>query len=368
MKKHVVMAASVMLAATSLFAYNPPAGGQNLLRLSSPFSLTGANSTAGGAMHDVIPSSVVTNPALPAFEQRIVLDLGFTIMSDKNKENTKANSGNDMGTAFQLGATIPTRWCVPTLMFQGVFAPLADMNLANNIAITANVAKDITDKVSVGLGIAGGGFWNKHASDWTLALNTGVFYNHGDLFIFKQVRFGATLMNIGKMYSETKNKGIKGTDSLGTLIEVTTWPGIATPRGGVAFILLDKGGMKIGGSTDIALPGFQNFAIDLGFGLEYSGLKFMTLKLNSAWELDFKELIEGCTNLVPAIGLSARFNLNTGANAALAKRGWQQSELTPGFAWRNLYSDINAVSVGAVLKLGMEDKDPPEITLWDEEH
>ena len=363
MKKHVVMAAGLLLAASTLFAYNPPAGGQNHLRLSSPFALTSANSTSGGAIYDVIPSSVMTNPALPAFEQRIVLDLGFTAMMDKNKE---PGSGNDFGTAFQVGITLPTRWCVPTFMVQGVFAPLYDMNLANNMAVTANVSKDITDKVSVGLGVTGGGYWNDNASDWTLAANTGVFYRHGDLFIFKDLRFGVTLMNLGKMYSDTKNIGIKSSSN--NFSEATKWPGIATPRAGVAFLLVNTGDFKIGGSTDVASPEFQDFVLDVGVGLEYSGLRFLTLKLASAWELDVRELLESKTNLIPSVGLSAKFKLNTGASATMAKRGWQESEITAGGAWRNLYTDINAFSVGAVMKLGMEDKEPPVITLWDEEH
>ncbi|MBD5428694.1 MAG: hypothetical protein HDR39_05155, partial [Treponema sp.] len=110
--KKMVVAAAALLAAGSLFAYNPPAGGQNLLRLSSPFALAGANSTAGGAIYDVMPSSVVTNPALAAIEQRIALDAGFTFMTDKNKNAVDGS----IGTAFQLGATVPTRWCVPTLL------------------------------------------------------------------------------------------------------------------------------------------------------------------------------------------------------------------------------------------------------------
>ena len=362
MKKHVLMAAGALLAVSSLFAYNPPAGGQNLLRYSSPFALSGANSTAGGPVYDVIPSSVVTNPALPAFEQRIALDLGFTVFFDKNKE--LITSGNDKGTAFQAGVTLPTRWCVPTFLVQGVFAPLHDMNLANDILFTGNVSKDITDKVSVGLGVTTGGYWNDNASDWLLAANTGVFYRHGDFFFLKDVRFAFTLMNLGKMFGSSKttqNFGIKGSAA-------EKWPGLATPRGGIAFLVVDKGDFKLGGSTDVASPAFQNFVLDLGFALEYSGLKFISFKLASAWELDLRELLENNKNLIPSAALSVKFNLNTGANETMKKRGWQESELTVAGGWRNLYTDINAVSAGAVLKLGTVDRDPPVITLWDEEN
>lgn len=354
--KKMVVAAVVLLAAGSLFAYNPPAGGQNLLRLSSPFALAGANSTAGGAIYDVMPSSVVTNPALAAIEQRIALDAGFTFMTDKNKNAVDGSTG----TAFQLGATVPTRWCVPTLLVQGVFAPLIDMHLANNIVVTANVAKDINDKVSVGIGVTGGGFWNDASSDWTLYADTGVIYNHGDLAFMKDVRFAVTLMHLGKMYTDSENlHGIKGTSA-------GMWPGIATPRIGVAALFLDKDGFKLGSSTDIAAPGFQDFVIDIGLAVEYSGFRFATFKLASAWEFDVQEFTNDRHNVIPAVALSAKFNFSAD-NKMLANHGWSESEITAAAAWRNLYEDVNAFSAGLVLKLGQEDTDPPVVTLWEDE-
>lgn len=356
MKNKVVMAAGLLLLAGSLFAYDPPAGGQNHLRLSSPMALTGANSTAGGSVYDVIPSSVLTNPALPAFEQRVVLDLGGTLLTDKNKNEDDGT----LGGAFQLGISIPTRWCVPTFIAQGLFAPLVDMPLGNHMAFTANLSKDINDKVSVGLGATFGGFWYKDISDWTFAANTGVYYNYGDLLFMKNLRFGVTLMNLGKMYSKAEMPSIKGNLA-------DDWPGLATPRAGVAANFVDTGDFRIGLSSDFAAPAFQNFVLDLGVALEYSGLSFATFKLASAWEYDVLEFSEGCKNIIPSVGLSVKFNFSAKSDT-LAKRGWNESEITVAGAWRNLYKDINAFSAGAVLKLGMEDKDPPVITLWEGEN
>ena len=49
----------------------------------------------------------------------------------------------------------------------------------------------------------------------------------------------------------------------------------------------------------------------------------------------------------------------------LAKTGWAQSEMTVSGAWKQLYKNINAVSVGATLNLGLEDTQAPEIILWE---
>lgn len=352
--KKLVMIVSALCAAGSLFAYNPPAGGQNYQRLSSPTILTSANSVAGGAILDVIPSSVVNNPALPAFEQRITLDLGGTLLLDSD------DADGSVGSAFQLGASLPTRWAVPTFLVQGIFAPLIDMHLGNNVSFTATISKDINDKVSVGLSATGGAFWNDDSSDWTIAANTGVYYNHGELFFLKDVRFGVTLMNLGKMYSDAEVLGIKGKLA-------DKWPGIATPRAGVAASLVNTGDFKLGISTDAAAPGFQDFVFDLGLGLEYSGLQFATFKLASAWEFDLNEFKEDSKNLIPAIGLSVKFNFSA-KNEAMASRGWDESEITVSGAWHKMYENVNAISAGAVVKLGQQDTDPPVITLWEGEN
>ena len=70
MVKRIAAAAAAVFMSACLFAYNPPAGGEYLFGISSPFQLTSAQSSAGGAFFDVTPASQVFNPALQAFEQR----------------------------------------------------------------------------------------------------------------------------------------------------------------------------------------------------------------------------------------------------------------------------------------------------------
>ena len=68
MKKILLLAGTALLAST-LFAYNPPFGGEEMFRLTNPELMSGAASATGGANFTVLPSSIVYNPALPAWEQ-----------------------------------------------------------------------------------------------------------------------------------------------------------------------------------------------------------------------------------------------------------------------------------------------------------
>lgn len=347
--KKLLCAAAGLLASVCVFAYNPPAGGQNVLRLSSPFLLGGAASSAGGALYEVIPSSIVNNPALPAFEQRIVLDLGATLFNDSN-DLDKKNGG-----AFEAGLLIPGRYGVATFLTQGVFAPLIDMHLGKSVNFTGNVSKDITNYVSVGANVNLGVFWG-YESDWTGSVSFGAFWNYGDLAFMKNVRFGASLMNLGKMYSQTEVAGINGK------AYADSWPGIATIKGGMAATMVEAGKIEIGASADVSVPAFQDFVLDLGCNIQYA--KF--LKLSTSWEYDVREYAEGCRNIMPSVTLSFKFKFSSKDGSMLANKGWQESEMTVSAGWQQLYEDVNVYTAGAVLKLGMPDNEAPKITLWGE--
>lgn len=360
--KRVLMTAAALLLAGGLFAYNPPAGGQNLLRLSSPTLLTGASSAAGGALYDVLPDSMVNNPALPAFEQRIVLDLGVTALTDGN------DADKSLGSAFEAGLLIPSRRGVASFLVQGIFAPLIDMHLGDSINATMGVSKDITDAVSVGISATLGVFWG-YESDWTGSVALGAYYNYGDIKFMKDVRFGVSLLNLGKMYNETEVRGIgDDADTYATRAVdwdyAENWPSLATLRTGVAATLLEKGKFVLGGSFDLAYPSFQNVVCDIGLQMQYSSF----LKLSIAEELDVRELASGNKNVLPAVGLSFKFLFKSKADSTITKfAGGEESEMTVSSAWHKMYDDVNAFSAGAVLKLGLEDKDPPKISIWEDE-
>lgn len=368
MKKITGALFGIALLSANLFAYNPPAGSQNILRLSSPQLLTSANSAAGGGLFGVTPSSVVNNPALTAWEQRITLDLAGTLFINTNTD--EPYGGNSLGEAFQAGLLIPSRWCVSTLLFQGLWTEAFDMPVGDNISLTGGLSKDITDQVSVGLSANFGLLYGDFVeSDWTASAALGAYYDHGDLSFMKNVRFGFALSNIGKMYSNKNNLGFKtaknlrdSTDGNYETEDSTSWPGLCTIRTGVAATMLSTDIMDLGVSLDLSFPFFQDVVADAGLVLQFWDF----LKISSAWEFDLMEYQNDAINIMPSVGVSFKFVFNS-RNGYMSNHGWDQSDMTVSGAWKQLYKNVNAVSAGAVLNLGLADTKAPEINMWGEE-
>ena len=364
MKKIIGTAFAALFAAANLFAYNPPAGGQNILRLTGPQLLTDAGSAAGGGIFGASPASIINNPALTAWEQRTTLDLAGTLFVNGNSDyDSKA-----LGGATQLGILIPTRWCVPSFLFQGLWTEFFDMPVESNISFTAGASKDITDYVSIGLNTNFGlVYGNTTDSDWSLSASLGAFYNYGDLFFMKDLRFGVSLNNLGKMYTGDKTIGILAAkdirDNKTPSDDVTLWPGLCTLRTGVAATFFRTDIMNLGLSLDLSYPSFQDLVLDTGVQIQFWDF----LKVSSAWELDVQEVANGAVNVIPSLGVSYKFIFNAKKDSYLARQGWEQSEITTSAAWRNLYQNINAFSAGAVMNLGMQDAKAPEVILWDGE-
>lgn len=344
-----IMASLAFCAGAALYAYNPPAGGQNLLRISSPELLTEGSSAAGGAIFSVSTDSPVNNPALTAYEQRAVLNLSGTMLFDSKDESDKS-----VGGAFEGGILLPSRWGVSSFLVQGVFVPFYDMHLGNSFNFTANFAKDVTDSLSVGASAALGVFYG-HGSDWTGGLNLGAFYTLGEISFLKDLRFGASLLNLGKPLGNTTVFGITGD-------EASAWPAIATLKIGAAGTLLELQSFKAGASVDFSFPSFQNFVCDAGLQFLFADV----VKLSTSWEYDVREFSEGSKNLMPSVGLSFQFKFRSKDGSFLAEKGWEQSEMTVNGAWKQLYKNVNAVSAGAKINLGLKDTQAPEIILWGE--
>lgn len=365
MKKILGAAFVVALLSTSSFAYNPPAGGQNVLRLTEPQLITGAHSAAGGGIFGVTPASIINNPALTAWEQRITLDAAGTLFLSSNSDDDRSYGG-----AVEGGLLIPSRWCVSTLLFQGVWTEFLDMPVGNSINFTGGFSKDITDQVSVGLTGNFGllyGDSDTVGSDWTASAAVGAYYNFGDLFFMRNLRFGVSMSNLGKMYNDTKTFGIKSIkdikDGKKPDDEVDAWPGIATIRTGVAASLVKTDVMDLGASLDLSYPAFQNLVVDTGLQIQLWDF----LKISSSWEFDVMEFSNDAKNLMPSVGVSFKFLFKSKEGSYLARKGWAESEMTVSGAWKQLYENINAVSAGAILNLGLEDTKAPEVILWGEE-
>jgi hypothetical protein len=350
MVKRIIAVLTALSASAVLFAYNPPVSGESLDRLTSPEQLTSASSSAGGGLFSAGPGSIVFNPALIAYEQRITLDLGYTALFSSD------NPDNAYGSAFGTGILIPSKWFVGSGIIKGSFLPFDEMNAGNTLGTNAGIAKEVSEHLSVGIGMNAGLFWGA-GSDWSLGADIGVLYRLPKLGFMKDFRVGVSMLNLGKNYIYTSLPGIKKDEDTGE------FPQTATFRSGVAAVLFSNDYFKCGGSFDFSAPGFQNLIIDTGLQLSFNDM----LYLRAAEEINIRESIAGHADYMPSISLGYRFTFNAKNNSYLEKNGWAQSEMTTSAAWQQLYQTVNACSVGVRMNLGMQDTDPPRIELWNGE-
>ena len=142
-------------------------------------------------------------------------------------------------------------------------------------------------------------------------------------------------------------------------------PSIAIPKVGIAATLFSVADNKIAGgfSADLSFPMFMNMVVDAGLQLRIANI--VTVK--TGWQLDVRDTANKDYNLLPSVGITVRFGINTKENQFMLDNGWQQSEITTSGAWQNLYEGVHAVSAGAAINLGLRDTEAPKIILWDEE-
>ena len=361
--KKLLMVFAVTLISAFVFAYNPPAGGQNLFNLSSPTQLTSASSAAGGGIFYPGPDSIAFNPALPSFEDRVQLDTGFSILVNKGE--------GDSGAAIQTGILIPMKMFNLSGLLNGVFLSAEDMDIEKTINFKAGLSKEVSEKLSVGLNLDAGYMWGA-GDDWSLGAGLGALYRRESLGFAKDFRLGASLLNLGKYY-KADVLGIKGykrriVEVEGVETEVISlkksdsYPAMITLRAGTAANLVSNNSIVIGASFDVTTPSFQNLVFDAGLQFGIKDLVFV----NIAERLDLAEIAEGSTDFLPAIGLSVKFNLNA-KNSYLSAHNWQNSEILASGAWQQKYDNIEVVSAGMRVKLGQKDLEPPVIKIWNED-
>jgi hypothetical protein len=332
------------------FAYNPPYGGENLEELVMPQLMSGGASASGGALFYAGPEQIAVNPALTAGEQRIVLDLGYTGLM----ENV---TSFEYGSAFNIGLLVPSRWGVFTGALQGVFSPLTDLPLGNSVILRGGFARDITDDFYVGAGLDTGIAFTS-SIDWMLNLDLGFWYRIGNWRALKDIRWGASLTGLGKPFS-AQTLGLAGINSA---VDAGLYPGFITPRTGIAATLIDTGSFVVGASADIAAPSFLNIVFDAGIRMCIAN----TVSLYSDWEVNAAEIAAGKPALIPSVGASFKFSIDTGSTEFFSSKGWQKNDMATSASWRALNGKSHAVSLGASVSLGVRDTVPPEIIIWQE--
>lgn len=343
MFKKILLAAVFASAVSLLFAYNPPFGGENVNSLCEPNMLCGYGSASGGPDFTAVPSSITFNPALMGLNQRNVLDLSGTFLMD-TVNDLNPSGAFDIGGAFGVGISIPSKWCVSTVYVNGSFVPFDNMNLGNEVTVHGGVSKDLTEKLIVGANIYSG-FYFGSGFDFTVGMDLGMLYKLGKKSFIKDARLGVAFLNLGK-----------------PVIKKDAYPSILTPRVSFAGTLFDA--KKAAGyfSTDLSFPFFQNAIFDVAVAFKFIDM----IKLTASWQANLRELLNKAPVELPSVGLSFNFTLNTSKISA-SNADWAKSEMEGTVSWKRFSNDIHAISAGALLNLGMPDTSAPEIILWDGE-
>ena len=348
MKKFFSAAAVLVFVLSAVNAYNPPVYGDNLYELSSPRQLANGSSVVGGGLFYASPESIAVNPALTAKEQRIDLNLANTSLFSSNETNDSR-----YGNAFQAGLLIPFKRFVFSGYGNLTTVTFNEMNLGNSFNMKFGLAKEITDRLTVGANLNSGIFWWKSATDWDLSANLGFVYTYGNLGFLKDFRYGVSILNLGKNFGNTTLPGIEGG-------EASSLPSIATLKLGTAGTLVQNDIIKLGFSFDFTVPAFQNLITDMGLQFAVKDMLFISV----SEKFNIRELANGVKNIMPSVGLTFRFTFDVKNNDYLQKNGWSQSEMSANVAWRQFNETVNAASYGVDVNLGLKDVNPPVIQLW----
>lgn len=351
MKKIITTVLVALSFISVVSAYNPPAGAENLFEYSSPDGLAGKQTVAGGAIFSAGSDSLVINPALAAREQRVNLNLGYTFLHSSHV----LNKNNQVGSAFQTSILIPFKMFVFSGYINGTFVPFAEMNLSNSMNFKLGLSKEITDKLDVGVNLNTGAAWGYNQGDWSLSCNLGFNYTVGDLGFMKDFRYGISVLNLGKNYDKGAVFGLNSGEV------ISHFPTIATIKIGAAASLFKNELLNIGFALDLGTACFQNLMIDANAQFAFKEMFVISI----GEKFNMMEGISNKWNAIPSIGLSFKFKFGMKNNQYMARKGWSESEMTVSSAYKNMYSTVNAVSVGVDVDLGMKDTTPPVIEFLD---
>ncbi|MCR5698682.1 MAG: hypothetical protein K6G52_03455 [Treponemataceae bacterium] len=344
---------AVFSAAVPVFAYNPIVYADNYYELTSPEMISGASSVTGGGVQDTVSSSIAVNPSLIAGEQRYMMDVDYTALFSSATSLT-------YGQTLQAGLVIPSRYGVGAVVIQGFLMDgLVGMDYGNSFAARGAYAKDLTDRLYIGIGLYTG---YGPEVDWALACDLGFWYMLGKVSFIENARWAVSFTGLGKSFESTQEGLYYGTD------KVVGLEAPFTMRVGFAGDFLDYKNFTWGFSTDFSAPSFQNAVFDLGMQF----LIYNIVKISTGWEVNVRELISGVPFSTPTAGISVNFNFDTAKkkDSFMAKQGWEQSEMKISSAYRNIEtksSQINVASVGLTVSLGQKDTAAPEIILWEDD-
>lgn len=309
---------ALLLAGNLLFA--------DVLDLASP----GLTASSPYYESDKTTSVALSNPALTADIQRYTFDLNYLLLADIDD--------GGFGHSIDIGGAIPSKY--------GVLSVNADLLLTDGLStsdlyvgtagnINLNFSKEIYSDLYFGAGLTTIFGSDSSGFDWGLGLNLGFVKYMGDLSpIFKDFKWGVSMLNMGKGYQDGDNIFNSATD-------------IFTPVGFAEFSPYENDILKVNVASEVSAPSLSDLNIELGAkAVLYDDFTFET-----STNIDIAEIVDGdLGNLIPSIFLG--YNLKLGDDIA-------QINLAA-----NQYTDnIWAFAAGGAMPLGSKDSNPPEVTI-----
>ena len=140
------------------------------------------------------------------------------------------------------------------------------------------------------------------------------------------------------------------------MTEWSTFPGFMTIKTGAAAEFVNTKNFTLGLSLDVSTPFFQNLIFDAGVQMKIVNC----IMLSSSWQFDTQAFFTGTQSWLPTVGLSFTFSLDT---SFTKNKNWTKSDMEVGTAWKNVYGNVNAISVGTIVNLGQPDRKAPEIKI-----
>ncbi len=339
-KIRIAVVITALLCVIPLSAYDPPKGGFFLPSLYSPWGLAYTPTVTGPSN----PWAALLNPSVIADNQLIQFEAAYTGITDFG------TAGQGWGSAASLGFSLPAPYGVwgGAARFFSSPAAMSSMSLGTFGGLTAFFAKDLLPSLYLGTAVdltmgGQGGF------GWGLSLDLGATWLAGDLGVFKDTRFGLSILDMGKGYSTPGATGMFGGAA-------SSYPSAFTLGLGARSNLVQNYYWNLDAGLDIWSPSFQDLGIDISFGLAFREM----IALRLGWSAGLRDIVNGTgRSYLPSLGIFGTISLDKGFR--FGGRSNKDASLSIGTAIAPLYDSLYAMSAGASLSFGLRDRTAPVI-------
>jgi len=328
----------------SAWAYNPPAGAEELPSAFSPSFMGGDSKlTSFRAIHNY-----AVNPALSGYADRPILGAGYIALPGEW----------GVGHVGSLGLTVPTTIGNFSGLLHGGWTPDTDLNWGRFGRARLVFARDLLPNLLVGVAT---NYMAGDAPDGRFHLgfggDIGILHRLGDLGPLGDLRWGAVFRGVGYPYQPHRR------DSDGK--QLSPLPAPFTPAAGVSFDVYEKDSISLRLSNDISVPSFQNFRWEFGADLGINDYLHVTTGFTlDAWQVGRADSDQR-RSFIPSIGVNLNLTRmrDPEDSAEIFEDGLKfQASVAP------LVGGVWATGIGVEYPFGRRDLSPPEITLDESEY